>query len=48
MPPFEEVRDAIVREWRSEKSKELREAVYSRLLERYTVVLPEGVDPKNQ
>ena len=48
VPPFDEVRDAIVREWRSVKSKELREAVYTRLLERYTVVLPDGVAPKIQ
>jgi hypothetical protein len=43
VPPLEEVRGAIEREWRAEKSKELREAVYSRLLERYTVILPDNV-----
>ncbi len=47
LPPFEGVRDAILREWKSVKAKELSEQVYTRLRERYTIVLPDGAALNN-
>lgn len=45
VPPLEEVRDAILREWKSAKAAELREQVYARLRARYDVVLPDVAAP---
>lgn len=47
VPPLEEVRDVILREWKSEKVIELREQVYSRLRERYIVELPNDMTSPN-
>jgi hypothetical protein len=47
LPPLDEVRDAVLQEWKGEKAKELREQVYARLLARYNVVLPDATDPDN-
>ena len=43
VPPLEEVRDEVLREWKVEKAAELREQVYLRLRERYVVELPDGM-----
>jgi hypothetical protein len=40
-------RDGIEREWRAEKANELQESVYLRLLERYTVVMPDRISAEN-
>jgi hypothetical protein len=37
MPPLEEVRDAVLRDWKTRKEQELRELHYARLKERYSV-----------
>ncbi len=37
MPPLEEVRDAVLRDWKAVKALELRELHYARLKERYAV-----------
>ena len=47
VPPLEEVRDAILREWKSAKAVELREQVYARLRARYDVVLPDAAATNN-
>jgi len=47
VPPLDDVRDAAEREWRSEKLKDLHELVYARLLQRYTVVIPDRVSAEN-
>ena len=47
VPPLEEVRDAILREWKSAQAAELREQVYARLRARYDVVLPDVAAPNN-
>lgn len=47
VPPLDDIRDVIEREWRSEKLKELHELVYARLLQRYTVVMPDRISAKN-
>lgn len=47
VPPLAEVRDAVLREWRSEKAAELREQVYARLRARYDVVLPDAAATNN-
>ena len=47
VPPLEEVRDAILREWKSAKAVELREQVYARLRARYDVVLPDAAAANN-
>jgi len=47
VPPLAEVRDAILREWKSAKAVELREQVYARLRARYDVVLSNGVAQNN-
>jgi hypothetical protein len=47
VPPLNDVRDATEREWRAEKSRELHEMVYARLLQRYTVVMPDRISAKN-
>jgi hypothetical protein len=41
LPPLEEVRDAVEREWSFAKRKESNEAFYARLRERYTVTVEE-------
>ena len=41
--PLGEVRGETEREWRSDKLKELHELVYARLLQRYTVVMPDHI-----
>ena len=47
VPPLEDVRDVIPREWKVEKAMELREQVYSRLRERYIVELPDDMPLAN-
>jgi hypothetical protein len=47
VPPLDDIRDVIEREWRSEKLKELHKLVYARLLQRYTVVMPDRISAKN-
>ena len=47
LPPLEEVRDVILREWKSEKALELRKQIYARLRARYNVVLPDATGPGN-
>ncbi len=47
LPPLDEIRDFAEREWRSEKLKELHKLVYARLLQRYTVVMPDRISAKN-
>ena len=47
VPPLEEVRDAILREWKSAKAVELREQVYARLRARYDVVLRDAAAASN-
>ncbi len=37
MPPLEEVRDAVLRDWKAAKSQEFRELRYGQLRERYTI-----------
>jgi hypothetical protein len=46
VPPLDEVRGSIEREWRAEKSKELHELVYARLLQRYTVAMPDRISAR--
>ncbi len=36
-PPLEEVRDAVLRDWKAAKARELRELHYARLRERFIV-----------
>ncbi len=45
MPPLEEVRDAVSRDWKSAKAREIRELHYVRLRERYVVEI-QGVDAR--
>ena len=45
VPPFEEVRNALLREWKSSQAMELREQNYARMRARYDVVLPSSVAP---
>jgi hypothetical protein len=47
VPPLEDLRDVILREWKVEKAMELSEQVYSRLRERYIVELPDNVGRLN-
>jgi hypothetical protein len=47
VPPLDDVSDVVEREWRSEKLKELHELVYARLLQRYTVVMPDRISATN-
>jgi hypothetical protein len=47
VPPLDDVREVAEREWRSDKLKELHELVYARLLQRYTVVIPDRISAKN-
>jgi hypothetical protein len=47
VPPIDEIRNVIEREWRSEKLKELHKLVYARLLQRYTVVMPDSISAKD-
>ncbi|MGR9089306.1 MAG: peptidylprolyl isomerase [Gammaproteobacteria bacterium] len=42
VPPLEEVREVVLREWKSARATELREQVYTRLRARYEVVLPDS------
>ena len=39
IPPFEDVRNNVVREWTFEKIKEAKRALYESLLRRYTVTV---------
>ena len=43
MPPLEEVRDAVLRDWKAAKALEIRELHYARLRERYDVEI-QGAD----
>ena len=42
MPPLEEVRDAVLRDWKAAKTREIRELHYARLRERYVVEIRRG------
>lgn len=42
LPPFDEVRDAVVADWRREMSDELSAAQYEGLKARYQIILPEN------
>ncbi len=39
-PPLEEVRDAVIRDWKAAKALEIRELHYNRLRERFVVEIP--------
>ncbi len=41
-PPLEEVRDAVLRDWKAAKAQELRELHYARLRQRYVVEISSG------
>ena len=43
LPPLEKVRNAVLRDWKAAKARELREQLYARLRERYEVKLPAAV-----
>ena len=43
LPSLEVARDAVLREWKTSKARELREQLYARLRERYEVELPATV-----
>jgi parvulin-like peptidyl-prolyl isomerase len=43
MPPLEEVRDAVLRDWKAAKALEIRELHYARLRGRYVVEI-QGAD----
>lgn len=49
-PPLAEVRDAVIRDWRAEKAREIGVLQYARLLERYVVEIQRAdvtvVDPR--
>jgi hypothetical protein len=45
--PLDDVRNEAEREWRSEKLKELHELVYTQMLQRYTVVMPDRISVDN-
>jgi hypothetical protein len=36
-PPLEEIRDAVLRDWKAAKARQLRELHYARLRERYVI-----------
>ena len=40
LPPLEEVRDAVLRDWKTARALELREKYYARLRQRYVVRIP--------
>jgi hypothetical protein len=44
LPPFENVRDKILSDWRRQKAKDLSEAQIQNLLERYEVIRPSMAD----
>jgi hypothetical protein len=46
VPELDEVREAVLREWTDARRKEINEATYQRLRERYTVVVEPLPDPK--
>ena len=41
-PPLEEVRDAVLRDWKAAKAQEIRELHYNRLRERFVVEIRRG------
>ncbi len=41
-PPLEEVRDAVLRDWKAAKAREIRELHYNRLRERFAVEIRRG------
>ena len=43
-PPLEEVRDAVMRDWKEAKAKEIRERHYARLRQRYEVEIRDTDD----
>ncbi|UCD34132.1 MAG: peptidyl-prolyl cis-trans isomerase, partial [Nitrospiraceae bacterium] len=48
LPELDEVRDQVEREWVFARKKEMQEAMYKKLLERYTVVIePPDITAKN-
>lgn len=42
-PPFEKLRDSVLRDWRAAKAVELRESTYAKLLKRYSVQVRRAV-----
>ena len=48
MPPLKEVRDAVLRDWKVTRAKEIREAHYDQLREHYVVVIPDDDTQKTQ
>jgi len=47
MPELAEVRDIVEREWLAERSKELKDETYLKILENYEVVI-NGAEPENE
>jgi len=47
-PALEDVHDAVLRDWKSAKARELREQLYARLRERYDVTLPGALAPDTE
>ncbi|MCP4306632.1 MAG: peptidyl-prolyl cis-trans isomerase [bacterium] len=45
MPPLDDVREAVLRDWTDAKSKEIGELYYGQLRERYTVDIQRGDTP---
>ena len=44
-PPLEEIRDAVLKDWRVVKAQRLRELHFERLRERYVIEIEGTVDP---
>jgi hypothetical protein len=47
-PPLDEVRDAVMRDWKAAKATEIREQHYARLRQRYEVEIRESDAPAEQ
>jgi parvulin-like peptidyl-prolyl isomerase len=48
MPAFEEVRDAVHREWANARRLEANEKFYQMLLQRYTVIIEKPADGEKE
>jgi len=46
MPPLEEVRDAVLGDWRAAKAREIRDQTYAELRKRFGVAVHRGEEPK--
>lgn len=42
LPPFEDIRDAVIREWSRDKAQELSDARFDLMKSGYEIILPEG------